>query len=57
MADKGYCIITLRKEVPDRDSARAIYDIVKTRMADRPDIIVTGHFSNHFDLDPNPLPD
>jgi len=57
MADKMFLIITLRKEVPDRDAARLIYDIVKTRMADRPDIIVTGHCSNHFDLDPNPTPE
>ena len=55
MADKGYCIITLRKEVTDRDAARLIYDIVKTRMTDRPDVIVSGHFSNHFDLgEPEP---
>lgn len=51
MADQMFVIITLRKEVPDRDTARAIYDLVKTRMEDRPDVIVTGHASNHFDLD------
>lgn len=51
MADKMYIIITLRKEVPDRDAARVIYDLVKSRMADRPDVIVTGHASNHFDMD------
>ncbi len=51
MADRGYVIITARKEVPDRDTARAIYDLVKQRMADRPDVVITGHFSNHFDLD------
>ena len=56
MADKGYCIITLRKEVTDRDAARLIFDIVKTRMADRPDVIVSGHFSNHFDLESEPDP-
>lgn len=51
MADKMYLVITLRKEVPDRDAARVIYDLVKERMADRPDVIVTGLASNHFDLD------
>ncbi len=51
MADKMYLIITLRKEVPDRDTARQIYDLVKTRMADRPDVEVQGHASNHFDLE------
>lgn len=54
MADKGYVVITLRKEVPDRDTARVIYDLVKTKMADRPDVEVSGHFSNHFDLEQNP---
>lgn len=51
MADKMYVVITLRKEVPDRDAARVIYDLVKQKMADRPDVIVTGLASNHFDLD------
>jgi len=51
MADKGYVIITARKEVADRDVARAVYDTVKQKLADRPDIELTGHFSNHFDLD------
>jgi len=51
MADKGYVIITARKEVPDRDRAREIYDLVKERLEDREDILLTGLFSNHFDLD------
>ena len=46
-----YLIITLRKEVPDRDAGKAIYDIVKERMIDRPDVTITGHVSNHFDLE------
>ncbi len=51
MADKGYVIITARKEVPDRDQARVIYDLIKERLADHPEVILTGQFSNHFDLD------
>jgi len=51
MADKGYVVITVKKEVPDRDTARTIYDLVKQRLEDRPDVEVSGHFSNHFDLD------
>lgn len=51
MTDKMYLIITLRKEVPDRDTGKAIYDLVKERMADKPDVQVNGHVSNHFDLD------
>lgn len=53
MADKMILTITARKEVPDRDADRAIYDLVKQRLADRPDIELTGHVTNHFDLDQN----
>lgn len=51
MADKMFLIITVRKEVPDRDTGKAIYDLVKQRMTDRPDIDIKGHVANHFDLD------
>lgn len=51
MPDKMYLVITLRKEVPDRESGKAIYDIVKERLADRPDVEIKGHVTNHFDLD------
>jgi len=51
MLDKMYVIITARKEVPDRDQARAIYDLVKARLEDRPDVELHGHCTNHFDLD------
>ncbi len=51
MPDQMQIVITLRKNVPDRDAARAIYDLVKERLADREDVIITGHCTNHFDLD------
>lgn len=51
MADKIHVIITLRKEVADKTEARVIYDLVKQKLQDRPDIEVSGHCSNHFDLD------
>lgn len=51
MPDKMYVTITLRKEVPDRDTGKAIYDLVKQRLEDRPDVQVTGHVTNHFNLD------
>lgn len=51
MADKMYLVITARKEVEDAAEARAIYDLVKQRLADRPDVEVNGNCSNHFDLD------
>lgn len=51
MADKMFVIITARKEVADIAEARTIYDWVKTKLTDRPDVEITGHASNHFDLD------
>ena len=50
MADKMYVIITLRKEIPDAEAGRAIYDLVKQRLEDRPDVKVSGHVSNHFEF-------
>lgn len=46
-----YLVITLRKEVPDREAGKVIYDLIKQKMADRPDVTITGHVTNHFDLD------
>lgn len=51
MADKMHVVITARKEVPDQAAARTVYDLVKQKLQDRPDIELTGHCSNHFDLD------
>lgn len=56
MADKMYLIITLRKEVTDRVTGREVFDYVKQKMADKPEIIITGHVSNHFDLNTPPPP-
>lgn len=41
-------IITLRREVASREEGKAIYDLVKERLADRPDVEVSGHVANHF---------
>jgi len=51
MADTMNLVVTLRKEVPDRETGQAIFELVKQRMADRPDVTVTGHVTNHFDLE------
>jgi len=51
MADKGYVVITARKEVESREAARTVFDVVKAKLVDRPDIEITGHFSNHFDFE------
>ncbi len=50
MADTMYVIITLRREVPDRETGRAIFDLVKERLTDRPEVVITGHITNHFEL-------
>ncbi len=44
-------VITLRKDVEDRDEGEAVFELVKTRLADRPDVKVTGHVTNHFTLE------
>lgn len=46
-------IITLRKEVANPPEARQIYELVKEKLSDHPEVIVTGHLTNHFvDEDP-----
>ncbi len=49
-----FLVITLRKEVEDRDAGKAIYDLVKERLEDRPDVKVTGHVTNHFNMEEPP---
>lgn len=44
-------IITLRKDVPDRETGKAIYQLVKKKLEDHPEIIITAHVTNHFDLE------
>lgn len=51
MDDKMYLTITLRKEVPDRDTGRQIFDLVKDRLQDKPEIEISGAVNNHFDLE------
>lgn len=52
--DKMYLVMTLRREVPDRETGKQIFDLVKERLSDHPDVIVTGHVTNHFDLEEIP---
>lgn len=49
MADEMYLVITLRREVEDRDQGKQIFDLVKQKLEDRPDITITGHVTNHFE--------
>lgn len=41
-------IITIRKSVEDQEAAIALYEQVKSRLADKPGLKLTGHCSNHF---------
>jgi len=43
-------IITLTKSVDDADEGKAIYELVKQKMQDKPEVAVHGHISNHFDM-------
>lgn len=41
-------VVTIRKEVPDRETGEAIYELVKEKLENRPDLKITGHVTNHF---------
>lgn len=41
-------IVTVRKEVPDQQTGEQLFDLVKLKLADRPDLDVKGHLTNHF---------
>jgi len=47
--DKIQIIITLRKTVPDEATAKQIFETVKTKMLDHPDVTITGHITNHLE--------
>lgn len=47
-------VITLRKEVEDPEEGEHIYGLVRERLADRPDVEIQGHITNHFREEPNP---
>ena len=46
-------IITLRKEVETEEIAETIYNLVKTRMEDYPDVTITAHTSKRLTENPN----
>lgn len=41
-------VITVRKEVETREQGKEIYELVKAKLAHRPDLKLTGHVTNHF---------
>ena len=46
-------IITLRKEVETEEIAENIYNLVKTRMEDYPDVQINAHTSKRLTENPN----
>lgn len=51
MSEKMYLVITLRRDVPDTETARSIYEMVKNLLVDHPEVIITCHTTNVFDLE------
>jgi len=45
-------VITLRKEVPDEQTAEQILTIVKSRLEDYPDVVVAAHTSKRLTDNP-----
>lgn len=45
-------VITIRQDVPDQDEGTEAYEWVKDHLADRPELKVTGHLTNHFPQEP-----
>lgn len=48
--DKMTLVITLRADVPDKTTAKNYVQIVKNKLADHPEVTVTSHTTDHFDL-------
>ena len=48
-----HLVVTIRKEVADRDEGSALFDWVKNHLAERPDLTISGHVTNHFENDPS----
>jgi len=51
-----YLVITIRKPVSDSDQGELIYELVKQKLSDRPDLQITGSVNNHYDMEPEPDP-
>lgn len=47
-------VITIRKEVPDRDEAMELYNTVKEKVTDVPGLRIGGNVSNHFEQEVTP---
>ena len=43
-------IVTLRKEVEDPEEGRRLVQIVQDKLSDHPEVKITAHVTNHYDL-------
>lgn len=41
-------VVIIRKDVPDKETADEIYELVKQRLADKPGLKFAAHFTNHY---------
>lgn len=41
-------IVTIRKDVPDKETADELYELVKQRLADKPGLKYSATFTNHY---------
>lgn len=44
-----HLVVTIRKVVPDRDTGFALFELIKERLTDKPEIEIHGHVTNHFE--------
>lgn len=56
MPAEMYLVVTVRKMVADRDQGELIFRLIEQKLADRPDLTITGHVTNHFELTPETPP-
>ena len=49
-----YLVVTLRKEVPDRETGEQLFELVKDRLADQSNVKIAGHVTNHFTEEVDP---
>lgn len=43
-------VITLRKQVENAEQGKELYELVKQKLEERPDVTITGHVTNHFKI-------
>lgn len=51
MAEQMILTIVARKPVADPEEGQQVYEWVKQKLSERPDVEISGHVTNHFDLE------